>query len=109
MNRSEDAFQGNLASRGLETLAARKKLAAQFNMQNSDYSIGVRKVNNVWVRVDGSAINPPMELVWYPCCNYGNRNDNYMRVRSHPTSGPENIGTLWDYYEEEPREFVCEN
>ena len=49
-------------------------------MKNYDYAIGIRKVNNVWVRVDGSAITPPMEYVWYPCCNYGN-NGNYMNER----------------------------
>ena len=35
-------YNGDLASRGLETFVARKRLAEQFNMKNKDYTIGIR-------------------------------------------------------------------
>merc|ERR1719427_1008343 len=104
-----EVFQGNLASNGLETVAARKKLAAQFSMKNMDYTIGIRRVDGQWIRVDGSQVIPPLEFVWYPCCGNGSSNRNYMRVRSHPTQYPERIGMVWDHNEDTVREFVCEN
>merc|ERR1719427_2476184 len=104
-----EVFQGNLASNGLETLAARKKLAAQFSMKNMDYTIGIRRVDGHWIRVDGSQILPPLDFVWYPGHGNTNLNRNYMRVRSPPTQYPERIGMVWDNNEDTVREFVCEN
>ena len=99
----QDVFQGSLASYGLETIAARKNIISRFNIK-TDFSIGMRRVNGTWVRVDGSKIVPPLDFIWYP--GHGQLNEDYMRVSLYKQSL---IGTLVDRHESLQRVFVCEN
>ena len=101
-----DNYQGNLASYGLETVAARKQLADRFNTQE-DFTIGIRRVSGTWVRVDGSALPPTFEYIWYP--GYGVSDKNYMRVRGIRRDYIERLGMIWNYDEDNKQLFVCEN
>ena len=101
----EDGYHGNLASTRLETFAARRKLALDHDLK-ADFSIGFKRVSGDYFRVDGSVIEPPLDMKWWP----GNPHDHdYMRVRAYPNEYPERIGLLWMYFDEHPMTFFCEN
>ena len=51
-----EKYNGSLANHGLETFAARRKLALDHDLQG-DYSVGFKRVSGAWFRVDGSAID----------------------------------------------------
>jgi len=102
-------YGGNLANHGLETQAARRALAIRFNTKD-DFSVGFRRVNGVWLRVDGSVIYPPLDNIWYPEHGYpvSTPGYDYMRLRGYQQPHNERLGMLWNHLEHHKRLFICE-
>ena len=100
-----EKYNGSLANHGMESFAARRKLALDHGLQG-DYSVGFKRVSGAWFRADGSDIDPPLDFRWWP----GHPHDHdYVRVRAYPKEYPERIGLLWVYFPEEPLVFFCES
>ena len=106
----QDHYKGNLANHGLETQAARRALAIRFNTQD-DFSVGFRRVNGAWLRVDGSVIDPPLDNVWYPEFGYplSTPGYDYMRLRGYQHPHNKRLGLLWNHQEHHIRFFICES
>ena len=101
----QQTYNGNLASRGLEKFAARKKLFLDYNLKRG-IAVGFRRVSGKWLRTDGSAVEPALDFRWYPGHPY---NNNYMYVNAYKSDYSDSVGLLWDSVEATKRAFFCEN